>query len=563
MKSTTIKRAASETSLKNKSRKKTQFIKSNKHVRKSTPNANRQELVKLAALFAEERYAEAAAISQAMTVRSPEYGFGWKALGVALKQLGQNADALAPMQKAATLMPNDAEAHNNLGALLHDLGLPDEAIACYRCALRIKPDYPQAYCNLGITLQEPGQLNEAEASFRQALKIDPRYYKALHGLGNLYLENGQTEAARSLFEQALQISPDSLEVRYSMTLTQQVAREDTNFAKLVEIANAEQNRTVPLSKQNKMFLHFALGKCYEQSGDYEHAFPHFLAGCKLKRTTLNYDPEQAIRQFSGIMDIFDQNTIKRLRGAGNPSNLPIFILGMPRSGTTLVEQIIASHPKVYGGGELPDLMRIARQSVTPAPVGFPDNLRTLDQETLSAWGMQYVDRLKRRAINARHITDKMPENSLAVGLIHLMLPNAKIIHVNRNPVDTCLSCFTQPFTGTLGYTYDLTELGQYYVNYSRLMEHWRKVLPVGAFLDVHYEDIVADQAGQTRRMLEHCGLEWNDACLDFHKYERWVRTASTVQVRQPIYQSSVDRWHHYEKFLTPLLNALGELAPKG
>jgi hypothetical protein len=312
-----------------------------------------------------------------------------------------------------------------------------------------------------------------------------------------------------------------------------------------------------------MSLHFALGKCHDDTKDYDKAFPHFLAGCKLKRAKLTYDPANAVRQFAGVMEIFDKATIDRLRGAGDPSDVPVFVLGMPRSGTTLTEQIIASHPDVYGAGELHDLLRIAERNITGAttPVTFPDNLRALDQKTLTAWGTEYVAGLKQRAPNAKRITDKMPANFFAVGLIHLMLPNAKIIHVNRNPVDTCLSCFTRLFNRKQEHTYDLAELGQYYVHYARLMEHWRKILPAGAFLDVQYEDIVANQETQARRMVEYCGLEWNDACLDFHNTKRSIRTASVTQVRQPIYKTSVERWRHYEKFLGPLLDALGDLVP--
>jgi hypothetical protein len=252
-----------------------------------------------------------------------------------------------------------------------------------------------------------------------------------------------------------------------------------------------------------------------------------------------------------------------LRGGGDPSRVPIFVLGMPRSGTTLTEQIIASHPEVYGAGELHDLLKVAHRNITgtTAPIVFPDNLRSLDQPTLAAWGAEYVAGLQQRAPDARRITNKMPANFFAVGLVHLMLPNAKIIHVNRNPVDTCLSCFTRLFNHKQEHTYDLAELGQYYVHYARLMEHWRKVLPAGAFLDVNYEDIVADQESQARRLIEYCGLEWNDACLDFHNTKRSIRTASLTQVRQPIYTTSVERWRHYEKFLEPLLDALGDLAP--
>ncbi|HTN93507.1 MAG TPA: sulfotransferase, partial [Gallionella sp.] len=323
-------------------------------------------------------------------------------------------------------------------------------------------------------------------------------------------------------------------------------------------------RSAQLSENRRMSLHFALGKCYDDTGDYAKAFPHFMAGCKMKRAKLAYDPANAERQFAGLMEIFDRAALERLRGAGDPSALPVFVLGMPRSGTTLTEQIIASHPDVHGAGELHDLLRIAERNIAgmTTAIPFPDNLRALDRQTLAAWGAEYAAGLKQRAPEAERITDKMPANYFAVGLIHLMLPNAKIIHVNRNPVDTCLSCYTRLFNRKQEHTYDLAELGRYYVQYARLMQHWRNVLPAGAFLDVKYEDIVADQEAQARKLIAYCGLEWNEACLDFHNTKRSIRTASVTQVRQPIYTSSVERWRHYEEFLGPLLDALGDLAPR-
>jgi len=396
-------------------------------------------------------------------------------------------------------------------------------VAWLRRAGDLLPVDAVAHNNLGETLLEPGRLDEAEASLRRAL----------------------------------QIRPDYLKVRLSLASVRKVKADDENLVALVAADEASRDSTLP--GEDAVCLHFALGKSYDDIGDHEKAFPHFLEGNKLKRATLDYDPDETARRIDSIMRNFDMATMDRLRGGGDPSHLPIFILGMPRSGTTLVEQIISSYPGVHGAGELSDLKAIVRRNI--AGTAFPDNLRLLDQAQLAAWGAEYVAGLQRRAPAAQRITDKMPANFLAVGLIYLMLPNARIIHVKRNPVDTCLSCFTQLFKDGQEFTYDLAELGRYYVGYARLMEHWRKVLPAGVFLDVQYEDIVAGQEAQSRRIIEYCGLEWNDACLDFHQNKRAVRTASMTQVRQPIYQSSVERWRPYEKFLGPLFDALGDLAP--
>ncbi|MBI3726775.1 MAG: tetratricopeptide repeat protein, partial [Burkholderiales bacterium] len=419
MKSNITKLAAPTASSCNKRISPKKPVRSPKYARKSAGILAQQEISKLAALFAAERYTEAATLAHTITKRAPSSGFGWKALGVALKQLGHSAAALTPMQKAAELLSNDAEAYNNLGALLYELGMLDLATISCQQALRINPNYPEAYCNLGIVFKVLGQLNEAEACYGRALTINPKSVEALHGLGDLHLENGDAEKAEKLYRQALLIKPSSMAVRYSLSFSRQENTQDENFAALIEIAKAVQNHTVTLSTREMIYLHFALGICFEQNEDYAQAFPHFQAGCKLKRTTLNYASDRSAEQFSKLIEIFDKHTIERLRGAGDPSDLPIFILGMPRSGTTLVEQIIASHPAVYGAGELPDLMSITRQNTTNSAVqiAFPDNLRSLDQATLDTWGEQYVAGLKPRAFTAQHITDKMPENFFAVGLI--------------------------------------------------------------------------------------------------------------------------------------------------
>ena len=241
--------------------------------------------------------------------------------------------------------------------------------------------------------------------------------------------------------------------------------------------------------------------------------------------------------------------------------MPIFVLGMPRSGTTLTEQIIASHQQVYGAGELHDILQLVNHPKEGAPEGYPLSLKGIIPADLKMLGEKYVAGLQARKPEARHITDKMPANFNCLGMIHLMLPNAKIVHVKRNPVDTCLSCFTRLFNKSQYQSYDLTEIGRYYRNYSILMDHWRAVLPPGSFYEVQYEDLVADNENQARALIKYCGLEWDDACLESHKTERSIRTASVTQVRQPIYNTSVERWRKYEKHLRPLLDALGDLVP--
>jgi tetratricopeptide (TPR) repeat protein len=335
-----------------------------------------------------------------------------------------------------------------------------------------------------------------------------------------------------------------------------VKKNDQSMKELLETYE----RIDDLAPSQIEYLHFALGKCYDDTNQHEKAFKHYQSGCELKRKRINYDPKQQSLFFDNLITIFDKAKIKSLRQFSNPSDLPIFVLGMPRSGTTLTEQIIASHPKVFGAGELRHFVDLVNKSVNTSngQLFYPLNINLLSNEQIADIGTEYITRLRAYSPDAPHITDKMPGNFTNVGMIHALLPNAKIIHVVRNPFDNCLSCYTRLFQHGQSFTYDIAELGRYYADYRRLMQHWRKVLPKEAFLDVVYEDLVTDTEAQAKRIIDFCGLEWDANCLEFHKMERQVRTASVTQVRQPIYTTSVDRWKRFEKELQPLAIALGE-----
>jgi Sulfotransferase family len=260
-----------------------------------------------------------------------------------------------------------------------------------------------------------------------------------------------------------------------------------------------------------------------------------------------------------VADRFAPDFFRKAAGHGDDSWAPIFIVGMPRSGTTLMEQVLASHSKVFGAGELETFKELVgecaqRRKVPPA---YPDLVALLPPEEMTELGRQYTTRVRALAPEAAHIVDKMPLNFLFVGLIHAAFPRARIINTRRDPLDNCVSCYSLLFTGAQPFAYDLAELGHYYRGYERVMEHWHKVLPPGILMDVQYEDLVDDLEGVSRRVLAHCGLDWEDACLDFHRTERTVRTASLMQVREPIYRRSIGSWRRYEKHLGPLCAALG------
>ena len=512
-------------------------------------------------------------------------------LGAMLAETEEPEEAVKVLLQAIRLKPKYAEAHCNIGTAFLMLEQFDKAAAGFNHALALKPDYPEAYLGLARIHQEHKRLSEAEImadkalalapekaevhnllggihaeagypdkaelAYARALAFNPDLLSAHLGKGYLLMEQGKMEAAEASFRHALSLDATNLAARLALAQVKKVKDGDENMAALLQAAE----KLDTMLETKALPLHFALGKCYDDTKQYDLAMPHFLKGCHLKRKRTQYDPADNDKVRQNICEFFSRETIEGLRGAGCSSNLPIFVLGMPRSGTTLIEQTIASHPLVYGAGELPDLLGLAAKPKEGSTEGYPLSLKGITPQDLQDLGESYVKGLRARHADAKRITDKMPANFNCVGLIHLMLPNARIIHVKRNPVDTCLSGFTRLFNKSQHHSYDLAEIGRYYRNYAILMDHWREVLPAGAFYEVQYEEVVADHGTQARALLDYCGLEWDNACLDFHKTERNIRTASVTQVRQPIYTSSVDRWRKYEAHLEPLLKELGYLVP--
>jgi hypothetical protein len=365
--------------------------------------------------------------------------------------------------------------------------------------------------------------------------------------------------AHDCYLEAIRIDPSVPGVYVNLADSIKFAPGDPHLATMETLAATE-----GLSKIDRMQLDFGLGKAHADLKDYPRSFKHFIAGNAAKRATIAYDERSSFALFDRIEAVFTKDLIKAKAGGGDPSAAPIFVIGMPRSGTTLIEQIIASHPLVHGAGELQTLNDVILEVRGPDgnTLAFPEFVPMVDGNALRQIGARYCALVrdlaaKHGGAGAQYVTDKMPSNYYFAGLMHLALPNATIIHSMRDPVDTCISCFSKLFSAEQNHTYDLGELGRYYKRYEQLMAHWRRVLPRGRILDVRYEDVVADLEKQARRIIAHCGLPWDDRCLSFHETDRPVRTASATQVRQPIYNSAVGRWRVYEGHLGPLLDALG------
>jgi tetratricopeptide (TPR) repeat protein len=476
-------------------------------------------------------------------------------LGVVLLQRRQFVEGEQLIARALKINPNDPSALNNRGNALQMLKRPDKALASFDKAIALKPNHAEAFYNRGNALQELKRLDKALASYDKAIALKPDYAEAFNNRGVVLTQMGRLQEAKTAYLDALRINPNNVAAYVNFADLLSFVSGDPHLAAM----EAFEQRREKLSKTERMLLDFALGKAYADLKDYRRSFAHLLKANASKRAMISYEEKSALALFDRIEAVFTPELIVAKSGGGVASSMPIFVLGMPRSGTTLVEQIIASHPKVHGAGELPTLNDVIRKyhGLDGNAISYPDFLRALDASALQRIGERYVASVRKIAPLSERVTDKAPGNFHFAGLIHLALPNAKIIHTIRDPMDTCISCFSRHFTNEQNATYDLGELGRYYKRYDRLMAHWRRVLPVGSILDVRYEDVVADLEGQARRIISYCGLPWDDRCLSFHETERPVYTASAVQVRRPIYKSAVGRWRAYEEYLGPLVHALG------
>lgn len=520
----------------------------------------------------------------------PDYADGHNNLGLALEQAGQFEAAVDSFRRAIRSQPTHADAHNNLGVSLMRLSRFSDAVAALRKAITLKDDFAAAYNNLGNALLCEDNFRdncpEAERAYSKAVEFAPELAEAHFNLGTCLQQQGKHEEALQCFGRAQELRPGYIDAiagqatalehkgdfDEGMRLIQPHIDAGTNnihialaFGALSRHCDRREQAIVLLEGQvtdptilsrDRIKAHFTLGKLYDELKEYGKSFEHYRAANDLDLN--RFDRRKNEQLFDNIIARFPAEEQTKRPRATNRSRKPVFIVGMPRSGTSLVEQILASHPQVHGAGELDDINKLTAE--LPGHLGtalpFLDCIHMINRKALDALAKKHLDRLTRLNPSAIRITDKMPHNFQNLGLIELMFPGAQIIHCMRNPIDTCISIYFQHFNAHHAYANDLTELGMYYRQYLRLMAHWRKTLTI-PMLEVQYEDLVDDQETLSRRMIEFCGLEWDDACLEFHKSKRTVTTPSYDQVRRPIYRKSVERWRKYESHIAPLIEALG------
>jgi tetratricopeptide (TPR) repeat protein len=487
------------------------------------------------------RLEDAAASYQRALQLDPRSVDALNALGSVLRDLGVRREAAPLFARAIELDAARAESHCNLGNVLFEMRRVDEAAAVLRKAVELAPGYAPAHLGLGQALRQQRRPDEAEASCRAALAIDPTYAEALVFLGELRADRGQFAEAEELFQRAIKLHPEYSFAYCSVATHRKMTGADADW---LLGAEALLSKHLPLS--GEISLRYALGKYFDDTGRYDEAFGHYQHANELtKRYGAKYHAARLTERVDQLVRTFDAPSLRRLEPQGSSSEVPIFIIGMPRSGTSLVEQILASHPAVFGAGE-----------VIFWNAAYDAHRKGADLETLSR---QYLELLAAASGGATRVVDKMPANFQFAGLIHAAFPQARIIHMRRHPIDTCLSIYFQNFFNIGPYANDLHSLAHFYREYVRVTDHWRAVLPATRLLEIPYEALVEDQERWTRRMLDFAGLPWDPRCLDFQQTDRVVITASKWQVRQKINKSSAGRWRHYEKFVGPLRT----LAPTG
>jgi tetratricopeptide (TPR) repeat protein len=507
-----------------------------------------------AALVADERR-KAETLFRAILQEDPSHVAalcGLAALSLAADRADDTERLLRHALKQSAYVPL---AYRGLGTALIRLGRLQEAEVAARHLERIEPGSPQTWVTVAAVATRLMRQEEALRAYERAADLKPDEVGLRVSAGHVQKTLGRRGESEASYKAALQMDPGIAEAYWSLADLKNYTFSDEEIAAMQQLLASDKRQ-----RSNEAQLHFALGRAFEQRQEYARAFAHYAQGNALRRLDAPFDAGKFERRSERIRAFFDAAFFAERAGSGNPSPAPIFIVGLPRSGSTLIEQILASHSRVEGTMELPNIINIVAQfdDLAATRDGYPETVAAATPAQLSALGRRYLEETAPLLRSGRdHFTDKLPNNFSHIGLIHAILPRAILIDARRHPLDACFSTFKQHFAEGQTFSYDLEDLGRYYRSYLSLMDHWDAVLP-GRVLHVQYEELVREPQVHIRRLLEHCGLEFEPACLKFHETRRAVRTASAEQVRQPLYTSGVGYWRHFEAELEPLRRALGD-----
>ncbi len=504
------------------------------------------------ALHALSRQEEAVKAYRSAIKIDPSLADAHNNLGNVLSELEQTDEAIISFKKACEINPAHRDAYHGLGNALRMRQHLDEAIAVYHRAVEIDPRNADSYCSLGQCFIEQQEYDLAIETFQKAIAIDSKYVSAYYGLGRSLGIMGEKEAAIEVIRKLMQHDPAEMKAIAVIAANKKFVSYDDDI-KAMEALYVDE----AITDKTKSRVVFHLGRAYEDIGEYEKSIKMIAEGTEFKRSSFEYSTAESKLSFERIKSRFEEQFIESTRARGIADSSPIFILGMPRSGTTLTEQILSSHPDVFGAGELAYIGDLAFKLM-------PDEADTkiitpvsLTDQQIKSMGETYIERLRSHSSTHRFITDKMPHNFIHIGLIKAILPQSKIIHLQRNSIDNCLSIFKTHFSKGHHYSYHQSELGEYYKLYQDLMNHWQSLLGEQIF-NLKYEELTESPEATIRALLNFCELPWNDACLSFNENRRPVKTASMAQVRRPMYRDAVGRWKHYEAALQPLIKALSD-----
>ncbi len=476
---------------------------------------------------------------------------------VASKDRVEEAELL--LRRAITLAPDFTLAYMDLGSLLSEAHRHGEAVSCFERASELEPSKPRPRFMLASSLAQSGRTFEATDTYRQVIDLRSDHAGAWLGLGHNLKTIGHQQEAIEAYRQCIEVRPDNGEVYWSLANLKTYKLTPADIREMKESLKKES-----LSEQSVVNFLFALAKAYEDQADFDRAWDYYKQGNTRQRGSEHYDPVETQVTNDELIEVFNESFLNKRTGIGHADPAPIFVLGLPRSGSTLIEQILASHTMVEGTSELPYIGRVATSLNRNRADGinYPFSVRELNAANFDALGREYMQRASAHRHERRpRFIDKMPNNFPSVGFMHLILPNAKIIDARRYPLDATLSCYRQLFAKGQSFVYDLNDIGEYFLQYERMMDHWHQVLP-GKVLTLQYEDLVMDLDSQVRRLLDHCDLPFEASCLRFWETDRPVRTASSEQVRQPIFTSSIHHWRNYKHHIGDLMEILDPVLPK-
>ncbi|HET6630594.1 MAG TPA: sulfotransferase [Woeseiaceae bacterium] len=524
-------------------------------------NPERGKLALAAEHHKEGRFEEAERLYREIIRGNPKNVDAIRLLGRVALSARRNEDAERLFERAVRLAPDFTGAMADLARLCKEQNRFDEAIQWCEKVIELEPGNPQAHFQLAGTLAPAALTYRAIESYEKALELNPKFPGARLGLGHVLKTVGRQDEAIEAYRECIRLRPDNGESYWSLANLKTYRLPDEDVAAMEK--RLEQD---DLPHQSRVNFLFAMAKALEDRADFERAWDYYVEGNRAQRMEEKYDPVGTEVMNDAIIEVFDRELLENGAGSGNPDPSPIFVIGLPRSGSTLIEQILASHSQVEGTSELPYVGRVATSLNRNRAdgVNYPHAVRELSAEHFHALGQDYLDlAAMHRTEGAPRFIDKMPNNFPAVGFLHLILPNAKIIDARRHPLDACLGCFRQLFAKGQTFTYDLADIGEYFLDYQRMMDHWQEVLP-GRVLTVQYEELVNDVEAQVRRLLDYCELPFEENCLKFYETDRPVRTASSEQVRQPIHSRSVGYWRNYadklgelKEVLAPVLERYG------